>query len=284
VILLPDLSQFQPSADMAGIKHVNGGAAIIRACYGMSHPDHVFTRLRHDARTAGFAFLGLYQYLAADQGVITQASTFCDIIGVLSPHEVPILDLEEGTGNQATRAAEWLALVESRTGKTPWLYSGLDYAETHGLAPVFNGPQIHTWVAAYGQTEPSLGHTLLQCTDGKVGAHITDWPGAGRCDTSVYHGTLAQLAALIAPKPKPKAPGAPVLPHQRTHVTAGRLSLAGLAAKFDTKPMRILHLTCDHFGGFPPEVAAWGNAVLSGDVAAEDPMPPGMHLRVPVIP
>jgi hypothetical protein len=282
MILLPDLSEFQPNADMAGIKARNGGAAIIRACYGNAHPDHVFVKLRHDARAAGFAFLGIYQYLVATQGVIAQAQAFCDITGTLSPHEVPILDLEEGTGNQAGRAAEWLAVVRDRTGKTPWLYSGLSFAETHGLAPVFNGPEIHTWVAAYGFTEPQLGHTLWQSTDGKVGSNITDWPGAGRCDTSVYHGTLEQLAALIAPKP-PTPPEEPVR-KTVTHVTAGQLSLAALAAKLQTKPMHILHLTCEHFGGFPPEVAAWGNAVLSGAIDPEAPMPAGMHLRVPVIP
>lgn len=61
----------------------------------------------------------------------------------------------------------------------------------------------HTWVAAYGPQEPSLGHTLWQCTDGKIGVHVTDWPGAGRCDTSLYHGTLAQLAATASGGPAP---------------------------------------------------------------------------------
>jgi len=280
-VLLPDLSEFQPNADMAGIRHANGGAAIIRAAYGDAHPDHAFAKLRADAHAAGFAFLGCYQYLAAGQPVASQAAAFCGITGKLAPHEVPILDLEEGDGDQAPRAAEWLALVGTKLGKRPWLYSGLSFAETHGLAPIFNGPEVHTWVAAYGFIEPVLGHTLWQSTDGKIGSHITDWPGAGRCDTSVYHGTLAELAALISPKPK--APEAPVH-RSEEHVTAGRLSLAALAAQHKTKPMHILHLTCDHFGGFPPEVAAWGNAVLSVDADQAAPMPAGMHLRGPVIP
>ena len=77
-----------------------------------------------------------------------------------------------------------------------------------------------------------------------------------------------------------------MLPAHRTttHVTAGQLPLAALAAKLSTTPMHILRLTTDHFGGFPPEVAAWGNAVLSGDLDPAAPMPAGMHLRVPVIP
>jgi hypothetical protein len=85
------------------------------------------------------------------------------------------------------------------------------------------------------------------------------------------------------PHRQPAPPEEPV--HKTvTHVTAGQLSLAALAAKLQTRPMHILHLTCDHFGGFPPEVAAWGNAVLSGAIDPEAPMPAGLHLRVPVIP
>ena len=278
-VLLPDLSEFQPNADMAGIRHANGGAAIIRACYGQAHTDHVFARLRHDAHAAGFAFLGIYQYLVAGQDVAAQAHAYRGIVGKLAPHEVPVLDLEEGTGSQAARAAEWLALTGMALGKRPWLYSGEAFAQAHGLAPIFNGPDVHTWVAAYRSQEPALGHTLWQSTNGVTGANITDWPGAGRCDTSIYHGTLDGLAALADPAPPRKA-----APHVVTHVTAGRLSLAALAAQHKTKPMHILHLTCSHFGGFPAEVAAWGNAVLSGDRAPADPMPAGMHLRVPVIP
>jgi hypothetical protein len=276
-VLLPDLSEFQPSADMAGIKHANGGAAIIRACDGASHADHVFGRTRPDAHKAGFAFLGIYQFLDAGVDVATQARAFCAIVGKLAPHEIPILDLEQGSGSQAGRAAEWLALTGTALGKRPWLYSGLSFAETHGLAPFFDGPDVHTWVAAYGHQEPALGHTLWQSTNGVTGANITDWPGAGRCDTSIYHGTLAELAALADPAAPHKA-----APHVVTHVTAGRLSLAALATQHGTTPMHVLHLTCAHFGGFPSEVAAWGNAVLRGDADPMAPMPAGLRLRVPV--
>ena len=200
MLLLPDLSEFTPHADMCGIKAENGGAAVIRAAYGTSHPDHVFTALR--AAASGFAFLGIYQYLTAGQDAAAQARVFVKLVGKLGPHEVPVLDLEEGAGNQAPRAAAWATVVDKAFGlaslplnKRSWLYSGENFAEEHGLGPIFAGAR-HTWVAAYGNTEPSLGHTLWQCTDGQVGPHITNWPGAGKCDTNLYHGTLAQLAAL----------------------------------------------------------------------------------------
>jgi len=211
-LLLPDLSEFQPDADLAGIKRMNGGAAIIRACYGTSHPDKAFTKLR--AAASSFAFLGLYMYLVAGQDAAAQAREFVKLVGKLGPHEVAILDLEEGSGNQAPRAAEWAGIVDGTMGGRSWLYSGEAFALTAGLAPVFASSR-HTWVAAYGPTEPSLGHTLWQCTDGKTGPNITDWPGAGRCDTSIYHGSLAQLAALTAENRKgtvvtqPSQPPAP---------------------------------------------------------------------------
>jgi hypothetical protein len=199
-LLLPDFSEFEPGADMCAVKAKNGGAAVIRACYGTSHPDKAFTKLR--AAASGFPFLGIYCYLVAGQDAAAQAQAFVKIVGHLGSHEVAILDLEEGAGNQAARAGQWAAVVDKAFGlaslplnRRSWLYSGEAFAEEHGLGPIFAGAR-HTWVAAYGPTEPALGHTLWQCTDGKVGIHITNWPGAGECDTSLYHGTLTQLAAL----------------------------------------------------------------------------------------
>lgn len=201
-LLLPDCSEFQPNADLAGIKKMNGGAIILRAAYGTSHPDKAFAKHRASALSLGYAFTGLYQYLVAGQDAAAQAKAFIKIIGQLHPHEVAILDLEEGTGNQSSRAGMWASVVDKATGRIglplnqrSWLYSGQFFAETAGLAPVFASAR-HTWVAAYGSKEPSLGHTLWQCTDGNAGSHITSWPGAGKCDTNLYHGTLAQLGAL----------------------------------------------------------------------------------------
>jgi GH25 family lysozyme M1 (1,4-beta-N-acetylmuramidase) len=202
-LLLPDVSEFQSSADLRGIKKANGGAVILRACYGASHPDKVFARYRATAAALGYSFTGLYQYLTAGQDATAQAEAFCKLVGKLGPHEIPMLDLEEGSGNQAVRAGIWHTYVDGNLGlaclplpQRSWLYSGLNFAETHGLAPVFASAR-RTWVAAYGSTEPKLGHTLWQCTDGKDGIHVTNWPGAGACDTNLYHGTLAQLAAAI---------------------------------------------------------------------------------------
>jgi Glycosyl hydrolases family 25 len=265
-LLLPDFSEFQVNADMGGVAKLNGGAAIIRACYGAARPDKAFARLR--AAAASYRFLGIYQYLVAGQDAGVQAQAFLKVVGRLAPHEVAILDLEEGAGDQEPRAAAWLAAVDLAMARPSWLYSGDDFALGHGLEPVFAGPR-HTWVAAYGTTEPALGHTLWQCTNGKVGAHVTSWPGAGRCDTSVYHGTIAQLAALIAP-------GAPAVP-VTDHLTTGTDSLTEIAADLDTQPSVILRLTLQANGGtFPLPLAGYIN---HGSLLA--PMAAGIVLRVP---
>ncbi len=275
-VLLPVLSEFQPHADMPAIKHLNGGAAIIRACYGAHHPDRAYRNLRSSA--AGFAFLGIYQYVVASQDIPSQSAAFCDLVGTLGAHEVPVIDLEEGDGDQSVRAAEWLSLTGVRLGKRPWLYSGENYAEHHGLAPIFNGPQVHTWVAAYRSTEPALGHTLWQCTNGVTGIHRTDWPGAGFCDTSVYHGTLAELSALVPGKPEPAAPG------YVTHVTAGHMSLHDIAAQHGTTAAHVLRLTARD-GPFTPETYRWINDVFGGKPGmVSAPMPLGLTWRLPAIP
>jgi len=274
-VLLPDLSEFQPHADMPAIKAKNGGAAIIRACYGAHHPDHAFAHLR--ASAAGFSFLGIYQYVVASQDIPSQSAAFCDLVGTLGVHEFPVIDLEEGSGDQSVRAAEWLSLTGVRLGKRPWLYSGLNYAEAHGLAPIFNGPEIHTWVAAYSGFEPALGHTLWQSTNGTSGVHRVDWPGAGFCDTSVYHGTLAELSALVSGKPKPATP------EYVTHVTAGHMSLHDIAKQHGTTAAHVLRLTARE-GPFTTETYAWINSVFAGQADAGAVMPAGLTWRLPVIP
>ena len=185
-LLLPDVSEFQAPAsgnapNWTGIKAQNGGAACIRVGYGNAHLDGMLVSNRAKIKALKFGFCGLYQYLRAGQDVHSQANAFIGWIGPhLNPGEIPILDLEEGSGDQSSRANQWFGIIDAEYGlaKLPlnqrsWLYSGESFAEEHGLGPVFAGAR-HTWVAAYRSTEPTLGHTLWQSTNGKTGAHITE--------------------------------------------------------------------------------------------------------------
>ena len=74
------------------------------------------------------------------------------------------------------------------------------------------------------------------------------------------------------------------LPGYTTHVTAGQLSLAALAAKHGETPTGVLVETVRHFRLQQPQLSRWVNAVFAGDVDPSAPMPEGISLRVPVIP
>ena len=79
------------------------------------------------------------------------------------------------------------------------------------------------------------------------------------------------------------APLPPKLPYE-TIVTDGQLALAAVATRRRTAPQHILRVTVEHFGWFPDETAAWVDAVFRGSADPADPMPAGLHLRVPVLP
>jgi hypothetical protein len=222
---LPDVSEFQSGSsapNWAGIKAQNGGAAIIRVGYGNAHLDNMFVSNYTALKQNGFSFIGLYHYLRAGQDAASQANAFCNWVGPLSalfPGSIPMLDLEEGSGDQSGRANTWFNIVDAHftldklaLNQRSWLYSGDNFARTQGLAPIFNSAR-HTWVAAYGSSENGLlPHTLWQSTDGQAQfpTNRTNWSGCGFVDTSVFHGDLQTLASmgwqpLGQPAPQPPA-------------------------------------------------------------------------------
>jgi hypothetical protein len=216
-MLLPDFSENQssgapswiPTPDFAGVKRKNGGAAIIRVSFGIDHLDHCFARNRRAAQRHKYAFLGLYQYVMLGD-IAAQARAFCRWVGELAPNEIPIADIEEGSGDQDNRAEKWFDIVDRKLGlsaqkieRRSWLYSGESRLTTQFARVCASGRPI--WVAAYRAEEPTLHHILRQSTAGDkapdgepVGIHQIAWPGSGKCDTNLYHGTLKELAAAAA--------------------------------------------------------------------------------------
>jgi peptidoglycan hydrolase-like protein with peptidoglycan-binding domain len=208
-VLLADVSEFDP--DINDAKYLAWSQAIvIRAAYGAHHDDRAwFGGARRDLLLQGGAkFLGIYQYVTAAEDVTVQAKALLRIIGgKLNEGEVPLADIEEGSGSQAGRWATWRKVIQDGTGFDPWDYAGLNFARDHGLEPV-------SWVAAYQSSEPPVHHSLWQFTDAFA------VPGVGVADCSVWHGTIAQLAALaygggvIQPIPNPPpVPAAPPFPY-----------------------------------------------------------------------
>jgi GH25 family lysozyme M1 (1,4-beta-N-acetylmuramidase) len=207
MLLLPDTSEFQTGTtapNWPAIKNQNGGACAIRVGYGNAHLDSMFVSNKTEIQNAGFGFALLYHYLRADQDALSQAQAFCNWVGSgqLKSWMRPALDLEEGSGNQISRANAWFNYVDDFFGLTgplqsrSWLYTGDSFATSSGLSAICNSSR-HTWIAKYSSTAPANAFTLWQCTNGSVGSHITSWSGSGKIDTSVYSGSLALLAETI---------------------------------------------------------------------------------------
>src|SRR5260370_8010032 len=207
-VLVPDVSEFQSPAsgnapNWSLIKDQNGGAAIIRVGYGNDHLDRMLVSNRSTIKSLNYTFCGLYQYLRADQDPVTQAGMFINWIGTdLNKGEIPILDLEEGSGNQSLRAEIWFGIIDAFYGldqlplnQRSWLYSYAVFVSDHNLGGIFASPR-RTWIAAYQSTEPTIGHTLWQSTDGQFGVNVLSWRGCGRVDTSIYHAHLPTLTTM----------------------------------------------------------------------------------------
>jgi hypothetical protein len=300
---MPDVSEFQTvsagsAPNWAGIKKQNGGAGIIRVGYGNAHLDHMFVSNYTALKANKFPFIGLYHYVVAGQDIASQAKAFCAWIGPASaifPGTVFMMDLEEGAGNQSSRANAWLNAVDHFYGldKLPldrrsWLYSGQSFAVSQGLAPIFNSAR-HTWVASYKATETGLlPHTLWQSTNGVVGANITSWAGAGRCDTSIGHHSVAEFAAMgwkgSAVKPPDvivNPPGATAYPAPTGLALAGkRVSLGvhwnAVTAKVNGKLPTGYTVQCVQMNG----VKGAPDQVVTGTSARFDLLVPGFQYHI----
>lgn len=283
-VKLPDVSEFQTGAsapNWGGIKSMNGGAAIIRVGYGNAHLDHMFVSNYTALKANNFSFIGLYHYLVQSQDALSQAKQFCSWVGPPSavfPGTVFMLDLEEGSGDQSGRANTWLNYVDNFYGldamplnMRSWLYSYPNFIQTTNLGGIFASPR-RTWIAAYQSNEPTIGHTLWQCSDGVHGSNITNWPGAGRCDTSIYNGSLAQLSAL--------GWGDTVVStsFQGEYITGGMFNLADLATKLGYPTNTLLRMTAVHYGTLGDVLGGYVNDVLTGAKPYTAPVPAGAKI------
>jgi hypothetical protein len=215
-MLLPDISEYQPGADIPGIKKQTP-AIILRVGYGHDHKDNFISRWRPEAESAGFRFIGLYHYLRGDQDAASQAQVFCSWVGHLNKGEIPILDIEVGSGDQSKRAQAWFNVVDPffrldllPLNRRSWIYSYPAFIAATNLDQFFQSAR-RSWLAAYKSTEPaSPPHTLWQSTNGVTGANRTNWAGAGFCDTNYTSHTIDELAAMAwqpTPTPPPTPPG-----------------------------------------------------------------------------
>jgi GH25 family lysozyme M1 (1,4-beta-N-acetylmuramidase) len=194
-ITFADISEFQESLD-ADAYIAGGHEVIICRVHNGYRPDHKMPERAVYVRSKPFAAVGFYQYLAASRDAATQAQEFCSTVGRLKANEFPILDLEEGAGDQTPRAHAWFALVDRWAGFEATLYSGASFLRS-ALGGVASWGARPLWIASYPasfQPVPAAephGADLWQYSDRE------SFPGlAGRVDGSIFHGTAQQLLAV----------------------------------------------------------------------------------------
>jgi hypothetical protein len=217
--LLADVSEWEP--DIADAVYLQWSkAVVIRAAYGDAHDDRAwYGGARRDTfHQLGARFVGIYQYLVSGQDGAAQADAMHRLVGALRPGEILCPDFEEGQHAMLTAWYNRMILLYG-TGIRPylWTYSGLNFAEAQGAAPV-------EWVAAYGQAEPTVPHKLWQFTSS------FPVPGVGSADCSVFHGSIDELAALAYQKPQPASRSPKFGPPPHVTVRAGDTNVEVLTA------------------------------------------------------
>ena len=211
-IRLADISEFQENIDAPAYLAGGNKCLIVRAHNG-HRPDNKWPARRDYLRQHPFVAIGWYQYLVPSRDAAQQARDFIAAVGPLRPNEFPILDLEEGSGSQTSRADAWFRIVDPWCRFPATIYSGESFFRDHlGGAVRWRGRP--RWVAAYRSTEPVDTHELWQHTD------KARFPGlAGGVDGNVFHGSDAKFLATM--RPGSAGPPAPTVP-------AGAQSIAGV--------------------------------------------------------
>ena len=213
-IHIADISEFQANIDAP--TYLKENQCLISRVHNGNRPDNMMPGRRDYLRGQTFTGLGWYQYLVASRDPADQAHDFINTVGGLRSNEWPILDLEEGSGDQTARAAEWFGVVDKWAGFPAMLYSG-DSFMTDQLGGSAHWTGRPVWIAAYAPAEPSQAHTLWQYSESASFAGIA----GGGCDASVHHDTASEFIKAVrggraptpaptpAPSPSPKAPPFP---------------------------------------------------------------------------
>jgi hypothetical protein len=179
---IPDLSEYQTAVDFA--KLATATPAVILRAHNGARPDRTFAARLPQAR-AHMQVRLFYGYCRQGVDAGQQGRQLAQTVGALQPGEAVVCDLEEGDGDQSGRLKAYL----DQLGGVDIDYSGEAFARAH-----LKGVGLLFWIAAYRGTEPTDRHFLWQNTDHQV------FPGVSSpCDSSIFHGTVADLKALLAP-------------------------------------------------------------------------------------
>jgi lysozyme len=197
-----DVSEFQGTINWTAVKNAGIKFAFIRVSDG-TYQDPKFATNWAGAKSAGI-LRGAYQFFRASDDPITIADQFLAKMGPLGDGDLPpVLDVEVTDGQSATtirtRMEQWLAHVEQKTGRTPFIYVSPGFWPNVGSP---NESHYRLWVANWQVTCPSLpagGWSTWQmwqkADNGSVGGI------SGAVDLDEFNGSLAQLQVLAGGAP-----------------------------------------------------------------------------------
>lgn len=195
-----DVSGWQGGVDWGAVRRSGRLFAFAKATEGQTFVDKTFLNNRLGMAGAGMVLRGYYHFARPDRNsAVAEADHFLRTVGTFGPGEVPVLDLEVAPGaGVGDWAAEWLALVERGTGRTPILYSYQSYLYSVPTARLTGYP---LWIAAWGNNDgripasPPKSDRWARWTFWQYTSNATVPGVVGRVDDSVFAGSPAELAA-----------------------------------------------------------------------------------------
>ncbi|HEX8950379.1 MAG TPA: GH25 family lysozyme, partial [Polyangia bacterium] len=147
-----DVSEFQGAINWPAVKAAGKDFAFIRVSDG-TYQDPKFDTNWAGAKAAGI-IRGAYQFFRASDDPIAIADQFLARMGTLGQGDLPpTLDVEVTDGQSATtirtRMEAWLAHVEQKTGRIPFIYVSPGFWPSLGSP---NESHYRLWVANWQVT------------------------------------------------------------------------------------------------------------------------------------
>jgi lysozyme len=210
-----DISNHNPPIDwLTAAKTKRVTFAFAKASEGETFKDQDFATNWSGMKSAGI-IRGAFHFFRPAKSVDEQVSNFLDMVGKLSPGDLPpVLDLEPFPDDvrvqwesipvkeRISKSKEWLEKVESRLGKKPIIYTSASFWEEL-MDDTEDFVEYPLWVAHYKpdykNSQPNIpannwggkGYAIWQFTeDGSV------MGVKGFVDRNIFNGNLSKLLAL----------------------------------------------------------------------------------------
>lgn len=158
-----DVSECQGEIDWAKVADSGISFVFVRAAHGASVSDRFFQQNCSGCRAAKIPY-GTYQYFDADANPVDQVAFYINLLQLADANDSelpPVLDLESvGTKGVVSNAElqlaanSWLTAVKAATGRTPIIYTGPSFWNSHMQGFKTDGYAL--WVAHWGVQKPQI--------------------------------------------------------------------------------------------------------------------------------